>query len=154
LRLSGGCRCRARHLRFGVDDQRGGSNRKTGACLRSRPEPQRRPKIRPLSCTDGGSRDHPPVFRSYRNLVLRAARRPCPRRRSIARICPRPVWRQSGGRMKAPLLYLGLIVCAVALFLLVPNVDLAVAGLFYRPDAGFPLSEWWLVRFVEQAIPW
>ena len=56
--------------------------------------------------------------------------------------------------MKAPLLYLGLVALAAALFLLAPNIDLAVAGLFYQPHAGFPLSEWWLVRFVEQTIPW
>jgi lipid A 4'-phosphatase len=55
--------------------------------------------------------------------------------------------KQAGGFAGAWLL-LGL------LFLLVPEIDLAVTGLFYVPGEGFPLTGWAPLAAIEDTVPW
>lgn len=43
---------------------------------------------------------------------------------------------------------------ATALFLLVPQVDLWVSGLFFRPGRGFVLRDWPPAAFVHHLVPW
>jgi lipid A 4'-phosphatase len=40
------------------------------------------------------------------------------------------------------------------LLVAVPQIDLAVASLFYDPSTGFWLKDQWLVRFVYDLVPW
>jgi lipid A 4'-phosphatase len=56
--------------------------------------------------------------------------------------------------VKGIALYCGLVLAAAALFLLVPQVDLATSALFYDPQKGFPLAEWGPVWTVAGAAAW
>lgn len=40
------------------------------------------------------------------------------------------------------------------LLVAVPQIDLAIASLFYDPPTGFWLKDQWLVRFVYDLVPW
>lgn len=50
--------------------------------------------------------------------------------------------------------YCGLLTMIVALFLLVPGLDLAMSRAFYDPHQGFFLTAWPPVRFIHVGIPW
>jgi len=49
--------------------------------------------------------------------------------------------------------YAAAFAAAVAFFLLVPQIDLWCAGLFYR-EGGFYLSQWWPVRATYAGVPY
>ena len=56
--------------------------------------------------------------------------------------------------MRGVAIYAGLLVAAVALFLLLPQIDLWASGLFYVRGEGFALAHWPPVVFVFRSIPW
>jgi lipid A 4'-phosphatase len=56
--------------------------------------------------------------------------------------------------MRRTAVYLALAVLAVALLLLVPQIDLWVSGWFYVPGHGFAWREQRLAVFVDRTIPW
>jgi lipid A 4'-phosphatase len=56
--------------------------------------------------------------------------------------------------MKGLALYAASVVAALALFLLLPQLDLWVSGLFYQPQRGFVLRDWAPVIFIFRTIPW
>jgi lipid A 4'-phosphatase len=49
--------------------------------------------------------------------------------------------------------YAAAFAAAVAFFLIVPQIDLWCAGLFYR-EGGFYLSQWWPVRAIYAGVPY
>ena len=51
-------------------------------------------------------------------------------------------------------IYLGAAASASALFLFVPEIDLATSRLFYDPKGGFVLSDWPPVVALYRAVPW
>ncbi|HEY3909929.1 MAG TPA: phosphatase PAP2 family protein [Stellaceae bacterium] len=57
-------------------------------------------------------------------------------------------------RTTAGAIYAGLLAAATALFLLLPQADLWLSGLFYVPGHGFALARSLPVRLVFHAIPW
>ena len=50
--------------------------------------------------------------------------------------------------------YVGLVGLALALFFIVPELDLTVSRLFYDARSGFVLSDWPPVVMLYRAIPW
>jgi lipid A 4'-phosphatase len=56
--------------------------------------------------------------------------------------------------VKAPAIYIGLTALVMALFLLVPEIDLATSRLFYVPEHGFVLADWPPIVFLYRSIPW
>ena len=56
--------------------------------------------------------------------------------------------------MRGVAIYAGLLAAAVALFLLLPQIDLWASGLFYVRGEGFALAHWPPVVFVFRSIPW
>lgn len=56
--------------------------------------------------------------------------------------------------MKGPAIYGAILVLSVALFLLVPGIDLVVSGWFYDPQHGFTLAAWVPVLDIEASIRW
>src|SRR5262245_12193897 len=56
--------------------------------------------------------------------------------------------------MRGLVIYVGLLTLALALFLFVPQIDLATSRLFYTAGRGFVLADWPPVVFLYQAIPW
>jgi lipid A 4'-phosphatase len=56
--------------------------------------------------------------------------------------------------MRGVALYAGLCALVVALFLVMPGIDLAVSGLFYDTAGGFSLANWAPLRLVEGVVPW
>ncbi len=56
--------------------------------------------------------------------------------------------------MRGVAIYAGLLGAAVALFLLLPQIDLWASGLFYVRGEGFVLAHWPPIVFVFRAIPW
>jgi lipid A 4'-phosphatase len=56
--------------------------------------------------------------------------------------------------MKGVAIYAGLVAAATALFLLLPQLDLWISGLFYTPQRGFLLREWPPIALVYRAVPW
>ena len=56
--------------------------------------------------------------------------------------------------MRGVAIYAACVAAALALFLLLPQVDLLVSGWFYQPQRGFVLRDWTPVAFVYYAIPW
>lgn len=54
---------------------------------------------------------------------------------------------------KAPVIFVAAALATGALFLLVPQVDLAASRLFYGPQGGFVLAGWGPVRLVERSVP-
>jgi lipid A 4'-phosphatase len=56
--------------------------------------------------------------------------------------------------VKGVAVYAGLVAVATALFLLLPQTDLWVSGLFYAPEHGFVLAHWPPVVLVFRAVPW
>ena len=56
--------------------------------------------------------------------------------------------------MKGLAIYTALLALSLALFLLVPGVDLAVSRLFFDPQRGFPLASWLPLVLLEDSIRW
>jgi lipid A 4'-phosphatase len=56
--------------------------------------------------------------------------------------------------MRGAAVYAAVVAAAVALFLLLPHIDLWVSGWFYEPPRGFVLRDWAPVSFVYHAVPW
>jgi lipid A 4'-phosphatase len=56
--------------------------------------------------------------------------------------------------MKAFVVYLGVFVFALAIFLFAPEVDLATSGLFYAPERGFLLASWPPIALLFRSVPW
>jgi lipid A 4'-phosphatase len=56
--------------------------------------------------------------------------------------------------MKGVAVYAALFAAALTLFLLLPQLDLWVSGLFYVPGRGFALADWPPVILVYRAVPW
>ena len=56
--------------------------------------------------------------------------------------------------MRGVAIYAAFFAAAVALFLLLPQLDLWVSGLFYARGRGFVLANWLPVILVSRAIPW
>ena len=56
--------------------------------------------------------------------------------------------------MRTLAVYLGVVVFALMLFFLVPQVDLVTSGLFYDPERGFVLAGWPAVMLLYQGVPW
>jgi lipid A 4'-phosphatase len=56
--------------------------------------------------------------------------------------------------MRGMAIYATLFAAALALFLLLPQLDLWVSGLFYARGRGFVLANWPPVILVSHAIPW
>ena len=56
--------------------------------------------------------------------------------------------------MRAVALYAGFCVLVTAVFLLVPEIDIAASRLFYDGTQGFYLADWLPVRITEAAVPW
>jgi len=55
--------------------------------------------------------------------------------------------------MKAFAIYLGVVAFVLAVFLFVPEVDLATSGLFYAPERGFVLASWPPIVVLFHSIP-
>jgi len=55
---------------------------------------------------------------------------------------------------RRPLLYLGAVTAAAALFLLAPGIDLWASGLFFRAGEGFFLANVGPVRALYRLVPW
>src|SRR5271169_4452934 len=86
-------------------------------------------------------------------MVLSGAGRYRAGRRGIARIGFEPL-RSAGARMRGVAIYAAFFAAALALFLLLPQLDLWVSGLFYARGRGFVLANWPPVIEVSHAIPW
>jgi lipid A 4'-phosphatase len=56
--------------------------------------------------------------------------------------------------MRGTAIYAAVVALALALFLLLPQVDLLASGLFYVPGRGFVLTGWPPVAFLHRAVPW
>ena len=56
--------------------------------------------------------------------------------------------------MKGLAIYAGLLVAILAAFLLLPQIDLLVSGIFYVQGRGFVLADWPPVVLVFRAVPW
>jgi lipid A 4'-phosphatase len=56
--------------------------------------------------------------------------------------------------MKGYAAFAGVAALSVAIFLLLPGVDLWISGRFYDPTQGFWLAAWPPVRITEKSIPW
>jgi lipid A 4'-phosphatase len=56
--------------------------------------------------------------------------------------------------MRTLAVYLGVVVFALILFFLLPQVDLVTSGLFYDPERGFVLADWPPVTLLYQGVPW
>jgi len=56
--------------------------------------------------------------------------------------------------VRGAVVYAAVVAAALALFLLMPQIDLWVSGLFYEPPRGFVLRDWAPVSFVYHAVPW
>jgi lipid A 4'-phosphatase len=56
--------------------------------------------------------------------------------------------------MRAAAIYAACVAAALALFLLVPQVDLWVSNWFYQPQRGFVMRDWAPAAFVYHAIAW
>ncbi len=56
--------------------------------------------------------------------------------------------------MKGAAIYAAVAAATLALFWLLPQVDLSVSGLFYEPRRGFVLRNWEPVTFIYHAVPW
>ena len=56
--------------------------------------------------------------------------------------------------MRGVAIYAALLAAAVALFLLLPQIDLLASGLFYTRAQGFVLAHWLPVVLVFRSIPW
>ncbi|HTV45077.1 MAG TPA: phosphatase PAP2 family protein [Stellaceae bacterium] len=56
--------------------------------------------------------------------------------------------------MRGVAIYAGLVAAAVALFLVLPQIDLWTSGLFYVEGRGFVLAAWPPVLIVFDAVPW
>jgi lipid A 4'-phosphatase len=56
--------------------------------------------------------------------------------------------------VKQTVLYLSVCALCVALFLLVPQLDLVTSGLFYAPGRGFFLRNWPPVGLLYRSVPW
>ena len=50
--------------------------------------------------------------------------------------------------------YLGMVLFALILLFLLPQIDLMTSGVFYDPGRGFALAGWQPVMLLSQAIPW
>src|SRR5271170_1903644 len=86
-------------------------------------------------------------------MVLPSARRHGARRRGFARTSFEPV-RPAGARMRGVAIYAAFLAAVLALFLLLPQLDLLVSGLFYTRGRGFVLANWPPVIWVFDAVPW
>src|SRR5271155_820894 len=86
-------------------------------------------------------------------MVLSGARRHGARRRGIARTGFEPV-RSTGARMRGVAIYAAFLAAALALFLLLPQLDLWVSGLFYARGRGFVLANWPPAILGYRAVPW
>lgn len=56
--------------------------------------------------------------------------------------------------MKATVAFLGTFALTLALFLLVPQIDLLTSGLFYSPHRGFFLAKWPPVELLYHSVRW
>jgi lipid A 4'-phosphatase len=56
--------------------------------------------------------------------------------------------------MRGIAIYLAVLAASLALFWLVPGIDLFVSRLFYSPQHGFPLAAWPPLHALEGAIRW
>lgn len=56
--------------------------------------------------------------------------------------------------MRGVAIYAACVAAALALFLLLPQVDLWVSGWFYEPQRGFVMRGWTPVALVYHAVPW
>ncbi|HZT88579.1 MAG TPA: phosphatase PAP2 family protein [Stellaceae bacterium] len=56
--------------------------------------------------------------------------------------------------MKGVAVYAGVTLAVVALFLLAPQLDLWISGLFYEPQHGFFLNQWGPVADIAATVPW
>ena len=56
--------------------------------------------------------------------------------------------------MKAAAAFLAVFASALALFLLLPQIDLMASGLFYTSERGFFLKNWVPVTLLYDSIPW
>ena len=56
--------------------------------------------------------------------------------------------------MRGVAIYAGLLAATLAVFLLLPQIDLMVSGLFYAQGRGFVLADWPPVILVYRAVPW
>lgn len=56
--------------------------------------------------------------------------------------------------MRGLAIYAGLVAAALVLFLVLPQIDLMVSGLFYTRGGGFVLADWPPVLLVFRAVPW
>jgi lipid A 4'-phosphatase len=56
--------------------------------------------------------------------------------------------------MKGLAIYGGVLIASLALFWLVPGIDLFVSRLFYAPSQGFPLGAWPPLREFTASIKW
>jgi lipid A 4'-phosphatase len=56
--------------------------------------------------------------------------------------------------MRKRAVYLGMVLFALILLFLLPQIDLMTSGMFYDPGRGFALAGWLPVILLYQAIPW
>ena len=56
--------------------------------------------------------------------------------------------------MRAVAVYAAVFVLVLVLFLLMPQLDLRISGLFFTADSGFFLAKWPVVELLYRAIPW
>ena len=56
--------------------------------------------------------------------------------------------------MRAASAYLAVFALALALFLLLPQIDLMTSALFYTSDRGFLLKDWGPVAWLYNTVPW
>jgi lipid A 4'-phosphatase len=56
--------------------------------------------------------------------------------------------------MRAATAYLAVFALALALFLLLPQIDLMTSALFYTSDRGFLLKNWRLAAWLYNTVPW
>src|SRR5207248_11673973 len=96
---------------------------------------------------------HPPIYRPYCKLVLFSAGRYGARRHAVAQ-CSTGATRGKAPGMKAAALYGGLWMLIAALFLLMPDIDLAASRLFYDGSQGFFFADWLPLRMVVGTVPW
>src|SRR6516165_573775 len=147
LCLIGLRRCLAGNSRFRIDDQRSRRDRQTRSYSGAR---RWQYQVRPFSQGDARGGYHEAFLRPNRVVVL-----PDTRRHGACWCCTASTRsRTARARMTTRAVYLGMVLFALILLFLLPQIDLMTSGVFYDPGRGFAPAGWQPVMLLSQAIPW